>query len=241
MAVNSFDPITGAPRFVDSDAPDIKVDPNEAAKYAADVGNYIVRDNLTALDAYAYKRKGLRGFARDTGYEYLHDGTAWTTASAFVLLGAKTLTAANTADFDGVFSSRFANYLVRVNVRSLSSAGSIAFQMRAGGSNAAGASDYVAVSRSNSGGSVTGASVASSSGPLTKATVAALYAEVSLFDPAVAARTVALVSSHGVGSSSAGENGDISVQHNPAVVYDGFRLLTSGPTMTGTVTVFGIG
>lgn len=241
MAVNSFDPITGAPRFVDSDAPDIKVDPNEAAKYAADVGNYIVRDNLTALDAYAYKRKGLRGFARDTGYEYLHDGTVWTTASAFVLLGAKTLTAANTADFDGVFSSRFANYLVRVNVRSMSAGGGIGFQMRAGGVNATGGSDYVAVSRSNSTGGVTAASVVGNSAPLTKGVVLALYAEMRLFDPAVASRTVALINSHGVGTPSAAENGDISVQHNLTISYDGFRLLTSGPTMTGTVSVFGIG
>lgn len=77
MAVNSNDPTTGRPIFVDTDAPDIKVDPTEAAKYAADVGNRIVRANLAALDLYAYKRAGLSGHALDTGVDYLHDGTGW--------------------------------------------------------------------------------------------------------------------------------------------------------------------
>lgn len=77
MAVNSYDPTTGRPIFVDTDAPDIKVDPTEAAKYAADVGNRVVLANLAALDAYTYERAGLSGHALDTGVEYVHDGTGW--------------------------------------------------------------------------------------------------------------------------------------------------------------------
>lgn len=241
MAVNSYDPTTGRPIFVDTDAPDIKVDPTEAAKYAADVGTRIIRANLAALDAYGYKRKGLKGFALDTGYEYVHNGTAWVTASGFELVSAQVLTATGAVNFDGVFSSRFRNYEVRVNVNQLSSGGQIAFQMRAGGVNATGATDYVAISTTNSTTTITAASVAGSSGPLHKTNAAALYARMSFFDPAVAFRTAVLIDSHGVGSASGGEKGSVSVQHNPAVAYDGFRLLTSGPSMTGTVSVFGMG
>lgn len=241
MAVSSYDPTTGRPIFIDSDAPDIKVDPTQAAVYAADVGNRIIRANLAGLDAYPYKRKGLLGYALDTGYEYVHDGSAWTTASAFVLITAQTLTATGFANFDNVFSSRFRNYVVRVNINQLSSGGQVAFQMRSGGSNATGGSDYLAVSTSNSTTTITGASVASSSGPLHKTNAGALYAEMRFLDPAVASRTVALIDSHGVGSSSAAEKGSISVQHNPTSAYDGFRLLTSGPSMTGHVSVYGVG
>lgn len=77
MAANGYDPTDGSPLFSDSDAPDIKLDPRQAAIYAADVGNRIIRANLAGLDAYAYEREGLRGYALDTNSEYLHDGTGW--------------------------------------------------------------------------------------------------------------------------------------------------------------------
>jgi hypothetical protein len=77
MAVNSYDPTTGRPIFIDTDPPDIKVDPTEAAKYAADVGNRIVRPNLAALEAYEFKRAGLEGVAEDTGAVYGHNGSGW--------------------------------------------------------------------------------------------------------------------------------------------------------------------
>lgn len=77
MAVDGYDPITGAPQFSGGGAPDLAVDPTEVAKYAADVGNNIIRVNLAALEAYEYKRKGLAGFALDTGTPYLHNGTGW--------------------------------------------------------------------------------------------------------------------------------------------------------------------
>ncbi|MGW9268319.1 hypothetical protein [Microbacterium sp. NPDC055599] len=80
MAANGYDPVDGSPLFSDSDAPDIKVDPRAVAIYAAEVGNRIVKANLAALDAYPYKRKGLRGHALDTSTEYEHDGTGWVLA-----------------------------------------------------------------------------------------------------------------------------------------------------------------
>lgn len=75
MAIDSYDPITGAPQFSGAGAPDIAVDPTEVAKYAADVGNHIVRSTLAELEAYPYKRAGLLGYAANV--VYLHDGTNW--------------------------------------------------------------------------------------------------------------------------------------------------------------------
>jgi hypothetical protein len=82
VAVDSVDPITGAPQFSDAGAPDTGVDPTEVAKYAADVGNRIVRANLAALNAYTWKRAGLRGVALDTGIEYAHNGSGWVATEA---------------------------------------------------------------------------------------------------------------------------------------------------------------
>lgn len=77
LAVDSNDPTTGRPIFLDTGAPDIGVDPTAVGIYAADVGNRIVRSNLTALNAYTYKRAGLAGYALDTKKDYIHDGTGW--------------------------------------------------------------------------------------------------------------------------------------------------------------------
>lgn len=77
MAVDSYDPATGRPIFSDSGAPDIGVDPTAVGIYAADVGNRIIRADLAALNAYTFKRKGLRGYALDTGTEYTCDGSGW--------------------------------------------------------------------------------------------------------------------------------------------------------------------
>ncbi|MCT1363302.1 hypothetical protein [Microbacterium sp. p3-SID131] len=75
MAVNSYGP-DGHPIFLDTDAPDIKVDPTKAAEYAGDVGNRIIRANVAALEAYGFKREGLRGYALDSGVEYLYTTAA---------------------------------------------------------------------------------------------------------------------------------------------------------------------
>lgn len=242
MAIDGRDPTTGHLIFTDAGAPDIGVDPTEVSKQANDVGTRIIRQTLPQLEAYEYKRKGLQGHVRDTLVEYVHTGVAWVPLLAFELLRTEVFTARGEVIFDGVFSSRFTNYMIRFNIRSLSPAGVVGFQMRAGGTNATGASDYLAVSRSNSAGTISGASVTANSGPLTKASaVSGLYGEMRVFDPNVTSRTVTLINSHGVGGTSAGENGDLSVVHNPSTAYDGFRLLTSGTAMTGVASVYGLG
>lgn len=77
MVSQSKDPVTGAPVFLATAAPDLGVDETEVAAYAGDVGNRIVRANLAGLNAYGYKRQGLMGHALDTKREYVHDGTGF--------------------------------------------------------------------------------------------------------------------------------------------------------------------
>lgn len=77
MAADSRDPLTGAYIFSDTGAPDIGVDPTLVSEQANDVGTRIIRPNLAGLDAYAFKRVGLRGCALDTGCEYRHNGSGW--------------------------------------------------------------------------------------------------------------------------------------------------------------------
>ena len=76
MAVNRYDPVEGFPIFEDTDAPDIKVDPTEAARFAAEVGNRIV-GTTTYLNNYEYQREGLRGYDVTLKREVLHNGAGW--------------------------------------------------------------------------------------------------------------------------------------------------------------------
>jgi len=80
LAVDSYDPTTGRPIFLDTGAPDIGVDPTAVGIYAASVGNRVVRADLAALVAYPYKRQGLEGHALDTKIEYVYDGAGWVQA-----------------------------------------------------------------------------------------------------------------------------------------------------------------
>lgn len=76
MAVDSYDPILGFPQFSDAGAPDIAVDPTAVAAYAADVGNFIIR-NTSGRNAYAYKREGLMCYDTDIDALFIHSGTGW--------------------------------------------------------------------------------------------------------------------------------------------------------------------
>lgn len=78
MAVDDgYDSLTGYPKFKDGGAPDLAVDPTEVAKYAAEVGNRIVKADLAALGSYPYRRAGLMGHALNTKTDYIHDGAGW--------------------------------------------------------------------------------------------------------------------------------------------------------------------
>jgi hypothetical protein len=187
-------------------------------------------------------REGLIWVETDTRISYAwFSATGWQPTDAMVLLAQQSFASTGIVNFDNVFSSRFANYLIRVNIRSMSTGGIVAFQMRVNGQNATGSSDYRTTSQVSSAATVTAATTGEDRAPLNKTNVGAVYSEIRLFDPAIAARTAALIKTHCVLSATAAEQADITAQHNPATAYDGFRIITSGPALTGTISVFGIG
>lgn len=173
---------------------------------------------------------------------YVWSGSAFVVGTdAMVLLTQQSFSAASSVNVDGVFSSRFTNYLARFNIRGLSAGGQVGLQMRQNGNSAA-AANYLNVSRTSGtgGGGVTAGSGVTGSFPLHIPNVAALYADVKLFDPFETTRTAVVVESHGYGGTTLGENGSITGHHTQGVAYDGFRLITNGPTITGQLSVFGL-
>lgn len=138
MAVDSYDSTTGRPIFLDSGAPDTGVDPTEVGKYAADVGNRIIRANLAGLNSYAYKRAGLRGYAADTKFEYLHDGSGWVRVTTVKAVASGTVALTNTPGggvtpvfwsdlFDVTFPPGLFTVAPQVTVQTVGIAGQVPF------------------------------------------------------------------------------------------------------------------
>lgn len=76
MTSYAKDPSTGKPLFRDSDAPDVKQDPQEAADFAAEVGNMIV-GTTAYLANYQYQREGLEGYDTTLKAKMRCDGDGW--------------------------------------------------------------------------------------------------------------------------------------------------------------------
>nr|WP_278101171.1 hypothetical protein [Microbacterium proteolyticum] len=76
MTSYAKDSTTGKPLFRDADAPDIKQDPQEAADYAAEVGNMIV-GSTAYIAGYPYQRKGLSAYDTTENILKRHNGTGF--------------------------------------------------------------------------------------------------------------------------------------------------------------------
>jgi hypothetical protein len=76
MASNGVDPITGAPRFPETDAPAIGADYQEVADFAASVGSQSIGTSAARL-AYPYARKGFGWYDTTLDQGFVHDGSNW--------------------------------------------------------------------------------------------------------------------------------------------------------------------
>lgn len=76
MASSSNDPTTGAPIFLDGDAPDPAVNPTEVAAFAAEVGTRLI-GSTAQRTAYDYAREGLEWYDTTDDFTYVYDGSGW--------------------------------------------------------------------------------------------------------------------------------------------------------------------
>lgn len=239
MAASSFDATTGAPRFADSGAPDVGLDPQLAADYAADVGNYIVRANLAALTAYAYKREGLRGYAKDTDRSYVHDGTDWRLAVDGVYrIQRIDFTAATNVVFTG-FSALFEDYLAILEINTSSTPSGATLRMRSGGTDNS-ASQYAAQQQTTSATAVTAVRNASlSSFPMLPLTGVEHTIRMEFSRPFVAAVTRLSVEAQSVTDPVTLWGSSMWGRHNVTSSFDGFNYIPSTGNITGSLTVYG--
>lgn len=65
------------PHYLDGDAPDVAVNANEVADYAAEFGNYKVATNADRINATAWAWEGLEWRTTDTKLDWVFTGGAW--------------------------------------------------------------------------------------------------------------------------------------------------------------------
>lgn len=82
MASSSNDPTTGAPIFLDADAPDPAVNPTQVAAFAASVGTRLIGTTAQRTD-YDYAREGLRWWDTTLDQEFIHNGSGWVSVFSY--------------------------------------------------------------------------------------------------------------------------------------------------------------
>lgn len=154
--------------------------------------------------------------------------------------GAVTFTGATTVSLNGVFTGQFDNYRVTWNSPTRSAAVSTGFRLRGAGTDLTSATyDYVKGLDSGTTRSIS----SSSSNPNFPIDHGAAAGEASngvmdIFSPALTASTTGTIQAS-ILASSACYSTQISFANETTASYDGFTLLVSSGTFSGTVRVYG--
>ena len=173
-----------------------------------------------------------------------YDGAAWATvgpaaaaSSGLVCVKAETsFSAASTINVNNVFSATYTNYLVNI-VFDTSATIDINMRLRVGGVDNSTAASYKRQQLVADGGTVSGFRGDGDSFLLgAGSTTAPNIIQVNIFQPFAADETP--IMSNNMRSTTSGTMFLNWAFHNQTVSYDGFSLLTSSGTTTGTYTVF---
>jgi hypothetical protein len=160
-----------------------------------------------------------------------------------VWITTSTFATAASASVNSCFSATYDNYLLIVNITAQSSTGDLVFRLRVGGVDAS--TNYEAGTWYVASNNTSAALGATAQAALTLLRAVGVQAndmgcQVTVFRPAVADQTHVT----SIGSSWRTDNlaihGHNGGSHRTATAYDGFTLLTSAGTMTGSVQVYGL-
>jgi hypothetical protein len=199
------------------------------------------------------------GWPVPTSTDYVKDGATAIEAlgdaidaTVFGLPTGGDFTLISTTSFSGVssqslatntFTSTYENYKLIFNFTAFSGTNSVVnVRLRASGTDASGATDYVFERLTNSGNSVAGTSFADSSyqlGAFNTTGAARNYKELNLYSPKATVPTSFYSISNYVSSSSVLRFEQSGGYHALSTAYDSISIIPSSGTMTGTVRVYG--
>jgi hypothetical protein len=217
---------------------------------ASDINTFLMDQSVMVFAGTAARESaiptptdGMAAYLQDSDTLTIYNGTDWSSVAGsdgFELITSSSFSAVSSKQLDDVFSADYENYKIIINITSASGSGAdLSLRMASAGTADSTASRYrvgeyfVGARNSLTAGSVNNAST--SLGQLGRiANDAGCGAEVNMFNPF---------------SDNLTKFNSISVGHSLEITatalivtnsYDGFQILASSGTMTGTVTVYGI-
>ena len=181
--------------------------------------------------------EGQYAYIEATNITQFYDGAAWQTLGATsglsVVKAETAFTAASSFAVDGVFTSTYTNYLMLVNLTTVSGTGTI--QLRTGG--VASTANYNYNTIFGSAGTLVNLYTAAGASFSISTVSNNVAIPIEIYGPQLAAPTSFYAKSHeGV---SAGNQRIISGTHNVSTAYDGIAM--SFTTGTGTYAIYGYG
>ena len=195
-------------------------------------------------------------YESDTGFVRFSDGTTWnmiaggmvpivptSVAGTGVTVDAKgrvTFAAATSISLNGVFTSAFDNYHIRMHVQSASAALGGTVRLRASGTDESG-TNYSNQQTYTSGATIQTAATASITAWAFSAVAGTEHATIAdLFAPALAKATLMRLNNATFTGAAANGTTDYAARHNLATAYDGLSIIPSTGNMTGTLRVYGL-
>jgi hypothetical protein len=203
--------------------------------------------------------EGAIGYQRDTDVYYTYTGTIWaplitpgglvpivptsvagTGVSVNTTTGLVTFTTASAANINGCFTSAFRNYRVLVDVPTTSTALDLTLRLRVSGADN---SSAVYDGQGLFGTTATASAAATAAGTIWGLAVGARAqhaATLEFIAPQLSTRTA--FKSETWSNDASGTNQGVSVRagfHRTASGFDGFSLIASTGTMTGTLKIYG--
>jgi hypothetical protein len=173
--------------------------------------------------------------ASDTTQYY--DGSTWQTLGATpglkVVKAETAFTAAGSFTADGIFTSTYTNYLMIVNLTTVSGTGTL--QLRTGGVASTASYNYNTIE--GSAGTLANYYTAAGSSLSVRPVSNNVIIPIEIYGPQLAAPTSFYAKNHQ--GTSAGNQSIISGCHNVSTAYDGIAM--SFTTGTGTYTIYGYG
>lgn len=233
-------------------------DADDAIEAVTEIYDYRWADS-SARAAEAGMRAGDRGYQADTGVDYWYSGSAWlanmpglnlvvptSVAGSGVSVsnrGTVTITAASTASLNGVFTSRFENYLIQLNTTAHSAAADVQVRLRASGTDNSGASAY---GNQRTHGNASSITTSNSAGTLwiavaAPASMTRSSTSITLMSPATTATTSGHMEGMVAASATSMYQMAYGWYHTSASAFDGITFFPASGTFTGTVRVYGYG
>jgi hypothetical protein len=223
-----------------------KVFTNGSVLQASEINDNLMRQSVMVFSngaartaAITVPLEGMLTWLEDVNSYEFYDGTSWKSAalgmgSGLVPISTTTITALSSQSFNDVFSSDYENYFAMCDF-SRSTTSNINFRMRSSGTDDTG-NNYIQQNFRFTSTTGTGSTSTGSFGFInTSSSNTQFYGFVNIYKPFLTTKTSFLSNEH----TAQPTIGAIATEHQLTNSYDGFTLIASAGTITGTIRMYG--